>query len=58
MWSGSKDDQTSYVNLNFPDEPNFACFDFDITPTKWEDCHTPFYEAYMLHRDIDGMILI
>ena len=49
MWSGSKDDQTSYVEPLFADEPFFL---------PWDQVHTPFYEAYVPHRDMDGRILV
>lgn len=74
MWSGSKDDQTSYVECTFPDEPDFfharhdsvATIDFsfweddDITPTTLEECFASSHlnEAFVPHRDMRGNILI
>ena len=57
MWSGSKDDQTSYVNPTFPDEPNAMLCNVDVKPTVRE-CHTPFHLAYVPHRDMHGNLLL
>ena len=57
MWSGSKDDQTSYVNpVSFPDEPRFVFYD-PVTTPKQE--YSSFLQmAYMSHRDIEGNLLV
>jgi len=70
MWSGSKDDQTSYVDPNFPDEPNFfLCLDGILLTSALEQpiscdsayaasCekhHMPF--GFQPHRDMSGKIL-
>jgi len=56
MWSGSKDDQTSYVNPVFSDEPLCMFYDPIITP-KQE--HPTFLQmAYMSHRDMQGNLLV
>ena len=53
MWSGSKDDQTSYVNFNFPDEPEFVCFALNSSPTL-ENTRAQSHVAY---RDLYGAVL-
>ena len=59
MWSGSKDDQTSYVNPIFVDEPHYMTYDPGvILPPIREECYTPFYEAFVPYRDMFGKILI
>ena len=57
MWSGSKDDQTSYVNFNFPDEPEFVCFDLQLSPL-FEVEHEPLFRSHIPYRDLHGAILI
>ncbi len=56
MWSGSKDSQTSYVAPMLPNQPMFMINDAFMLPS--EQCHTPFHEAYVPHRDMSGNILL
>ena len=73
MWSGSKDDQTSYVNLSFPDEPPCLSTRHDscvlATPElvqttpggqihKLEGCDVAAGWAYAPFRDMHGNILV
>jgi len=73
MWSGSKDSQTSYVDLSFPDEPFFERVRHDsvatITPLMYmtspegqvcglEQSCAPLQANYLPFRDIHGNILI
>jgi hypothetical protein len=50
MWSGSKDDQTSYVDPPFSDEPSFF--------VPHEGPLTPFHVAFVPHRDMHGNVLM
>lgn len=49
MWSGSKDDQTSYVK---PLPQQLASYQLP------DVCHTPFHSAYMPHRGTPGAVMI
>ena len=70
MWSGSKDDQTSYVDPIFPAEPDFFLRNPVLLKEEDETCHDsviikteeapdlPFRSLFEPHRDIAGHILI
>ena len=71
MWSGSKDSQTSYVNLNFSDEPSYLGMRHDSVMLSPEDlmcfaspmpsldvCYAPSIDAFEPFRDMHGNILI
>ncbi|KAK3111791.1 Ca(2+)-dependent cysteine protease [Teratosphaeriaceae sp. CCFEE 6253] len=73
MWSGSKDDQTSYVDLNFPDEPSFERMRHDsvaqIYPLLYmtspegqvvevQECNPSPHQSYLPFRDMHGCVLI
>ena len=72
MWSGSKDSQTSYVDLNFPDEPSFFDVRHDSVMPSPEDlklCFEAFThplaidcvsrgEGFEPFRDMHGNILV
>lgn len=69
MWSGSKDDQTSYVDSHFPDEPNFPCFDSTLLipslelPIRCDSASASSHDKHQMslgfrpHTDMSGNIL-
>jgi hypothetical protein len=73
MWSGSKDDQTSYVDTHFPTAPGFSFCDFGLLPSTLEshgcsealltprakfENDLPFHGVFMPHKDMAGNILV
>lgn len=52
MWSGSKDDQTSYVHPSFPDEPHY------LRPEIPWEIETPYRVQYVPFRDMEDLIII
>ena len=57
MWSGSKDDQTSYVEPHFPDEPLFYPFVPSVV-VRHPSLHLPSGQSFLPFRDMEGNVLI
>lgn len=57
MWSGSKDDQTSYVDMQFSNEPDFIHCDSVPSSSKGQSC-TPLLNPLVPYRDLRGNILL
>lgn len=56
MWSGSKDDQTSYVDPIFSDEPTFPFAPSRVAEVESDDDGS--VTPYAAYRDMEGNILI
>ena len=56
MWSGSKDDQTSYVDPIFSDEPAFPFVQPTVAEVESDDDGS--VTPYAPYRDMEGNILI